>query len=779
VKKFRVAALLLGAVLGAGTATAASAGTATATSAGTATMAGAAASGVANRARDRAATAANEATGTAARAAATATADTARAAQSPATAQPVVLVGIPGLRWSDVSAAGTPALWRLASAGSVGNLVVHATSSLTCPADGWLTLNAGARAGAPRPHSGQCPALPAVVPDRTVSGGTPVPAEIRQMPALIAYNRQFHYSPDWGLLARAAGPGRCSTAIGPGAALALASPSGRVPGYLPSLSAATRSTFARCPLTTVDLGPVPAASAPSGPQARAAAVRADDRTLARIDAELPAGTILVVAAPADDLSPHLRLIVVDGPGYAAGVLNTSSTRQPGLTQVTDVTASVLHWRGQPVPSAAVGADLTRGDRGSLPAQIRALVGQDTASQVYRTTFGWFFAIFAVAEAVVFGLIALLWRGPQNAPRRRAAFRVVGVAAACVPVGTFLASLVPWWMLPHPAVLLYVLAAAWAAVLAAIALTGPWRRDPLGPAGIVCGVTVAVIGLDVMTGSRLELNTPFGLNVLWGGRFYGEDNNTVGIYGAAAILSAAWLASLLLRRGQARPDGRTGWRGPRGQAVLAASAVALFAVVASGWPGFGGKVGGTIAVVPGLLLLILAVAGVRITWRRAALLAVSGVLVIAAFALVNYFVPLTGHSDIGSFAGQALHGQGGGTLQRKISTNLSSLTGTPFSLIIPAAVIALGVLLLRPEWFRAGALNRARQTVPLLGISLAAIWVVAVLGWFAEDSGVAVPGAMLPLVLPLTIAIVASAPQAGERRPGPVARQAILEPDLPP
>jgi hypothetical protein len=753
VKRFRVAALLLGATLGVGAATAASAGAATVASAGTA-----------------------------APAAHTATAD---AAHSPGAAHPVVLVGIPGLRWSDVSAAGTPALWRLASAGSVGNLVVHATSSLTCPADGWLTLNAGARAGAPRPHSGQCPALPAVVPGRTASGAAPAPADIRQMPALIAYNRQFHYSPDWGLLARAAGPGRCSTAIGPGAALALASPSGRVSGYLPSLSAATRSTFARCPLTAVDLGPVPAASAPGGAQARAAAVRADDRALARIDAELPAGSILVVAAPADDLSPHLRLIVVDGPGYPAGVLNTSSTRQPGLTQVTDVTASVLHWRGQPVPSAAVGADLTRGDRGSLPAQIRALVGQDTAAQVYRTTFGWFFAIFAVAEAVLFGLIALLWRGPRKATRRRAAFRVTGVAAACVPVGTFLASLVPWWMLPHPAVVLYLLTAAWAAVLAVIALTGPWRRDPLGPAGVVCGVTVAVVGLDVMTGSRLELNTPFGLNVLWGGRFYGEDNNTVGIYGAAAILCAAWLASLLLRHGSARPAsqtapaGRAGWRGPRGQAVLAASAVALFAVVASGWPGFGGKVGGTIAVVPGLLLLIMAVAGVRITWRRAALLAVSGVLVIAAFALVNYFVPLTGHSDIGSFAGQALHGQGGGTLQRKISTNLSSLTATPFSLIIPAAVVALGVLLLRPEWFRAGALTRARRAVPLLGISLAAIWVVALLGWFAEDSGVAVPGAMLPLVLPLAIAIVASAPKASERRPESVVRQAILEPDLPP
>jgi hypothetical protein len=686
----------------------------------------------------------------------------ARAARSPggaADASPVVLVGIPGLRWSDVSAAATPELWRLAGAGSVGSLVVHAIYTLTCPGDGWLTLNAGTRAALRRPRPGRCPALPAVTPARPVAHGVPGPAYIAQMPSLVAYNQRFHYGPDWGLLASAAGPGGCATAIGPGAALALASPRGRVAGYLPSVSAATRATFARCPLTVVDLGALPASAG------RAAVVAADDRELGLISQELPAGARLVVAAPGDDTTPHLRLIVVDGPGYAAGLLHTASTRQPGLAQLTDVTASVLRWRGRPVPSSALGSPLTSGARPDLAAEVRALIGQDTAAQVYRATFGWFFAIFAVGEAVVFGLIALLlWGGQEERRRRRRAVcRVAGVVAGSVPAGTFLASLVSWWMLPHPALLLYLLAAAWALVIAAVALAGPWRRDPLGPPGVVGAITLAVIGIDVMTGSRLELNTPFGLSVLWGGRFYGEDNNTVGVYAAAAILCAAWLATLVLRRGEgAAGEGR----GPRGRAVLAVSAVAVFAVVASGWPGFGAKVGGTIAMVPGFLILIMAVAGIRITWRRAIVIAVSGVLVIAAFALVNYFVPITGHSDIGAFAGQAIHGQGGGTLQRKISTNLGSLTTTPYSLIIPLAVVALGVLLLRPAWFAAGALTEARRTVPLLGVSLAAIWVMALLGWFAEDSGIAVPGAMLPLVLPLAIAIVSSSPPSAGGAPGP-------------
>src|ERR1039458_1180098 len=66
------------------------------------------------------------------------------AAREPA--HPVLIIGIPGLRWSDVSAQTTPALWRKATAGSVGSLVISAVETRTCPADAWLTLNSGARA---------------------------------------------------------------------------------------------------------------------------------------------------------------------------------------------------------------------------------------------------------------------------------------------------------------------------------------------------------------------------------------------------------------------------------------------------------------------------------------------------------------------------------------------------------------------------------------------------------------------------------------------------------
>jgi hypothetical protein len=655
---------------------------------------------------------------------------------------PVLLIGIPGLRWSDISAAGTPALWRLAQTGSVGSLVVTAVQTRTCPADAWLTLNAAARATVPRSQSGPCPPLPEVVPAAAAAS-----ARVPAMPALVSYNKRFHYDPDWGLLATAAGPGRCATAVGPGAALALAGPAGRVGAYLPGVSTAGRSTFRKCPLSVVDLAALPAAApGSSGGPARTVALRAADRAAGQVIGAAPAGAIITVAGLGDDVASQVRAIIVSGPGYSRGELASAATRQPGLTLITDLTPSVLHWRDRAVPAAVVGSQLTSTSRGSLAATIRGLIGQDTSAQVYRSTLAPFFLTYGFGEGFVFGLITVLLRGGGARRRRRiAAYRVAGVYAGAIPAGTFLASLVPWWLLPHPAVLLYTMALAWAAVIAAVALAGPWRRDPFGPPGFIGAVTIAVIGLDVMTGSRLQMGTPFGLSVLTAGRFYGIGNNALGVYGIAGILAATWAGGAALRQGAAG----------RARAVAAVAAIALFTVIASGWPSFGAKVGGTIAMVPAFLVLLAAVAGLRLSLRRGLVIAVSGVLLVIAFALVNYFVPGTGPSDIGAFVGHVLHGGAGGILQRKVGANVSSLTATAYSPIVPLVVIATGAVLYWPDRLGLRALAAAYRQAALLRPALTAMWLIGLLGWLADDSGITVAAAALPLALPMAIVIVSA------------------------
>ena len=244
----------------------------------------------------------------------------------------VVIVGISGLRWTYATQATTPTLWQLARAGSVGSLVDYAEQPLACPDDGWLTLNSGARAQGPRP----CATLPAVIPR---GAGALVPA----LPRIAGYNQQFHEGPDWGLLGSLAS---CTTAVGPGAALALATPSGTVSSYLASPSLITPAVLSRCPLTVIDLG---ALSYPERTSATAA-----DQLLARIVAGLPADTLLLVTAPGAALggSPHLRSVVVSGPGFADGLLRATSTRRPGIVTLTDLTPTVAGWLGRAVPPAS-------------------------------------------------------------------------------------------------------------------------------------------------------------------------------------------------------------------------------------------------------------------------------------------------------------------------------------------------------------------------------------------------------------------------------------------
>src|SRR3984957_13835852 len=240
----------------------------------------------------------------------------------------VVIVGISGLTWSDVTPAATQELWRLAAAGSVGSLVDYAQQPLSCPADGWLTLNSAARAQGPRP----CTTLPPVLP---AGHGARVPP----LPGIIRDNLPYHESPAWGLLGRLAS---CATAVGPGAALALASPDGSVASYLPSPAYLSAAVLARCPLTVIDLGQIGTSE-----RGRVAAI---DRQLAAVAAESPPGTLLLVTAPgaaaeqttgvAPSGPPHLMTAIVTGPGYARGLLTSPATRRQGIVTLTDPTPTV-------------------------------------------------------------------------------------------------------------------------------------------------------------------------------------------------------------------------------------------------------------------------------------------------------------------------------------------------------------------------------------------------------------------------------------------------------
>jgi hypothetical protein len=129
------------------------------------------------------------------------------------------------------------------------------------------------------------------------------------------------------------------------------------------------------------------------------------------------------------------------------------------------------------------------------------------------------------------------------------------------------------------------------------------------------------------------------------------------------------------------------------------------------------------------------------------------VVITAFAVLSYIYPAVGVSDISAFVGHVIHGSAGPILNRKASANLHSVTETWFTPVVPLVVALFGVMIIWPERLRLRMLARAIDLQPLLRPLLTAIWTAGVLGWLADDSGVSVTAAMLPLALPLVIVIV--------------------------
>src|SRR5674476_1641644 len=122
---------------------------------------------------------------------------------------------------------------------------------------------------------------------------------------------------------------------------------------------------------------------------------------------------------------------------------------------------------------------------------------------------------------------------------------IGTVAATVPISTFLANLLPWWRFSMPLVSVVVSVAIFVTVISLLALLGPWRQRLFGPVAVVSASTVAVLAVDVMTGSRLQLSSLLGLQPLVGGRFYGMGNVTFAVFATATLLLCIVVGNHLL------------------------------------------------------------------------------------------------------------------------------------------------------------------------------------------------------------------------------------------
>lgn len=666
-----------------------------------------------------------------------------------------VLIGTGGLTWSDVSQETTPNLWDLLRDGSSAAMSIRSVMSNTCPIDGWLGLSAGARAAATRPGPASnpvqdpCPALPEVAaPTGPVEGWSD----------WVATASGNNFDADLGLLGQETQDADvCVQAIGSGAGIGAARTDGSVAAWAPYAAADLVTLTAGCRLVLVDVGavrdPDDVATGEPTQGSRADQIAAVDQRIGEVRAAAPLGADLIVASLSDaGTSERLRLVVAQGPRFGAGRLDSASTRQPGLVQAQDLTVTLLTLSGLTPPSSLGGTTLVSvpapdNSEGAAQSRLRSLIDQDEASHEVHSLVPPFFNAFAYGQLVIYLLVFLVWTGRVGSPQTRlgalSAVRVVAVAAASVPASTFLANLLPWWRVDPPMLGVVGAVGLFVALIAAVALSGPWRQSPAGPVAVVAAITMAVLAIDVMTGSRLQISSLMGLQPVVAGRFYGMGNVTFAIFVTSAILLATMVSSWLVRRDHQQ------------LAALLVAVIGLATVVIDGSPAWGADGGGPPATIPAFVYLVLSILGVRLTWTRALAIGAASVVVFLGVAFLDWLRPPESRTHLGRFIQAILDGDALDIIIRKGQQNLDILLGNaPLTLLVPAALLFVIYVLARPTSWGAKALQRSYDRLPTLRAGLIALVVALTIGFLINDSGTAIPAVGATVAVPLMVAVAA-------------------------
>ncbi len=461
---------------------------------------------------------------------------------------------------------------------------------------------------------------------------------------------------------------------------------------------------------------------------RAALERADGLVgdlLESVDPERDAVVVVAPASPQRDA--HLTVFGVRAPGMEPGLPVSGSTRRPGFVTMQDVGPTIAALAGVDRPEEMEGRAATRAADGGDDAQARfeRLVSQDRDARFRDRMLASVIAVYIALQVLLSAGIAFsLVRG---APRLQRVLEVSALALLGALPLTYLSALLPFAEWGTGAYALFLFGGG----VAIGVLADATRRHFLLPIGIVFGLMLAVTAVSVvLLDSRLQLSTVFGDSPIFAGRFSGVNNVTFSQIMVAAIFVASFLVH--------RFGGRHG---------LAAAAVLLSAVlVIDAAPLWGADVGGILAGLPALALAFLLLSGRRLRPR----MVLGGAFVTVAAVLAFGMLDLTRDSSERTHLGRLFErvsadGWDGfaTVVQRKLSANVGTLTGSAWSLMV-VPMLVFGALLV---WRAPAELREVLRRIPEMRAALYALVAAGILGYALNDSGIAVPGMMLAVANP--------------------------------
>ena len=645
----------------------------------------------------------------------------------------VIVVALPGLSWTDLQ--HEPALRQGAVA--MANVDTPGSTRPALAAQ-WASASAGAKvpgpAGRPQPRD---PARPFLV---------------TQM-AAARRGAQGHHSNSR--------PGALGDALH-AAGRAVAVVSGGAPEPPAALLAADGAGTVDAGATTSLGGPLLAARA----AVRLAASGASLVVVDPVDGSAADGARLLGALHESGLPSTLVLVVSPAVGQwhlqpfslaGAGVDGrrivpvSPSTRTVGLVTMADVAPTVLAALGVPVPSSMTGhpvgvvagsADLATYGRTDRDARLRQRLFRP-ATYLYCGI-----SVFVVMVGVA------LW-GRFGYPHRGGAIvATLLVFSAGWPVAEFLSGLVPrlsalggWAVAVYAAIDLVI-----------VGLARRARRDVLAPLGIVMGVTVAVICGDLLTGGRLQIDTPLGAALHTTGRFTGIGNAPFAVLAAATLLAAvAHLVHAPRRR----------------EALFAAGALFLLVTVVDAAPTLGDDVGGLVTLVPAFGLTLWVLGGRRLRLRTLLAAGAAGVAALALATAADLARPPSARTHLGRLASDLLHGHSsvGDLVARRWAANVATYVD-PFQYVIVGISVAILVGLALGWW----TWLLPRRSPVRVGVAAAVA--VGLVGNLLNDSGSVVTALVYPYVAPFLVLLAMDRQRSGAVEAEPSLVRRAPEPTTP-
>ncbi|MGH2693755.1 MAG: hypothetical protein ACRDJJ_02955, partial [Actinomycetota bacterium] len=472
---------------------------------------------------------------------------------------------------------------------------------------------------------------------------------------------------------------------------------------------------------------------------RLEALRRADELLGALRSDLTHDDLLLVVSPTSPAATpqvHFGVAVAVGQDFPAGTyLSSPSTRRAGMVTLPDIAPTVLEHHGVERPASMLGRAMfvrSGADPTTVVQEQIDLDGEAVFIDQVRTPIS---TVFVVLQVAVYLLVAfLLWRRESKGGVMPPAFHRWAALGALVvvafPVATYLGGFFEQHAL-GPLGFVALLLGIDAIVVGVSLMTS---RDPFDRLLVVTGFTCAVLLVDLITGATLQVNTVFSYSPLVAGRFAGLGNIGYSVLAAATVIAAA----LIVHRADGSP-----------RALAACASLFTLVVIVDGAPMFGADVGGILALVPGLGITWLLLAGrrprvVTILWMIVGVVAAT-----AAFLALDLAQPEESRTHLARLFENA---RAGGfdvlvdIVKRKIETNLRVFRSTIWTYLVPPALGLIAWLLIAPS----GRWERVAKLYPRLRAGLVACLVVALLGFALNDSGIVVPAMMLSFLAPLAL-----------------------------